>query len=175
MVQNERIQARAQRAYVELMLGVVGRGLVSASQVDSEVNRELQAFPPGYQIQMMVMPEGPAFTVEVVANGQLRLIKQAVRRPDLGVRFKHLSHAVLVLSFQEGTARAFANDRLFVDGDVSHAIRLVRCLSRMESLILPKVIAQRAVKRYPDIAWREKLTLAGRIYGRVATNFVKGE
>ena len=83
--------------------------------------------------------------------------------------------AFLVLSFQEGTARAFANDRIYVDGEVSHAIRLVRCLSRMEVLILPKLVAERAVKRYPAINLGEKINLAARIYGRVATNFLKGE
>ena len=71
--------------------------------------------------------------------------------------------------------RAFANDRLYVDGDVSHAIRLVRCLSRMEVLILPKFVAERAVKRYPAIGFGEKLNLAARIYGRVVTNLLKGE
>ncbi|MCD6061495.1 MAG: hypothetical protein K0S16_1806, partial [Moraxellaceae bacterium] len=107
--------------------------------------------------------------------GTLKLLKDFQGKPDLCARFKHLSHAFLVLSFQEGTARAFANDRIYVDGDVSHAIRLVRCLTRMEVLILPKLVAERAVKRYPDISVAEKLGLATRIYGRVATNFLKGE
>ena len=63
---------------------------------------------------------------------------------------------------------------MFVDGEVSHAIRLVRCLSRMEVLILPKLVAERAVKRYPTIDLGVKINLAARIYGRVAANFLKG-
>lgn len=38
---------------------------------------------------------------------------------------------------------------MIADGDVSSAIRLVRCLNKMEALILPKLIASLAVKRYP--------------------------
>ncbi|MDP2228551.1 MAG: hypothetical protein Q8J78_13865 [Moraxellaceae bacterium] len=165
-----------ERGYVALMMGVVGRGLVSTSQTDEVVRREIAALPPGYVFQMMVMPAGPSFTAQVQDDGSLRLLKDFAGKPDLCVRFKHMTHAFLVLSFQEGTARAFANDRIYVDGELSHAIRMVRCLSRMETLILPKLIAERAVKRYPAaLGIGSKLSAAARIYARVATNLVKGE
>lgn len=175
MLTAEKALPGMERMYVNLMMGVVGRALVSASQTDDAVRREVSAFPAGYVFQMMVVPSGPAFSTEVQADGTLRLLKDFQGKPDLAVRFKHMSHAFLVLSFQEGTARAFANDRIYVDGDVSHAIRMVRCLSRMEILILPKIIAERAVKRYPAITLGEKTGLAARIYARFVLNFVKGE
>lgn len=175
MFNTEKVLPELERAYVNLMMGVVGRGLVSSSQSDDVMRREISAFPVAYVFQMVVMPSGPAFSAEVQADGTLRLLKNFQGKPDLAVRFKHMSHAFLVLSFQEGTARAFANDRMYVDGDVSHAIRMVRCLSRMEVLILPKIVAERAVKRYPVISLGEKVGLAARIYMRVALNFVKGE
>lgn len=174
MRDNATLLPELERRYVGLMMGVVGRGLVSASQVDEVIHKETAAFPVGFILQMKVMPDGAFFTAQVQPDGTLKLLKDFTGKPDLCARFKHLSHAFLVLSFQEGTARAFANDRIYVDGDVSHAIRLVRCLSRMEVLILPKLIAERAVKRYPDIAVAQKLSLATRIYGRVAANFLKG-
>ncbi|MGB4343052.1 MAG: hypothetical protein WBJ03_05505 [Moraxellaceae bacterium] len=175
MMNVDKVLPGAEKIYVGLMMGVVGRGLVSTSHADEEVRKEIATFPAGYTFQMMVMPKGPAFTTEVQSDGTLRLLKDFTGKPDLCVRFKHMSHAFLVLSFQEGTARAFANDRMYVDGEVSHAIRMVRCLSRMEVLILPKLVAERAVKRYPVIGMGEKMNLAARIYSRVATNFLKGE
>lgn len=171
----ENMLPAAERAYVTLMMGVVGRSLVSASQVDDVIHKEVSAYPVGFILQMTVMPNGPSFSAQVQADGTLRLLKNFTGKADLSARFKHMTHAFLVLSFQEGTARAFANDRIFVDGDVSQAIRMVRCLSRMETLILPKLIAKRAVKHYPGIALGAKLALAARIYGHVATNFFKGE
>lgn len=174
MLDTTTLLPEVERRYVGLMMGVVGRALVSASQVDDVIRKETAAFPVGFILQMKVMPNGAYFTAQVQPDGTLRLLKDFTGKPDLCARFKHLSHAFLVLSFQEGTARAFANDRIYVDGDVSHAIRLVRCLSRMEVLILPKLVAERAVKRYPDISVADKLNLATRIYGRVAANFLKG-
>lgn len=175
MLDIENVLPGMERAYVNLMMGVVGRGLVSTSQQDEQVHREISVFPAGYVFQMVVMPVGPSFSVQVHADGTLRLLKNFQGRPDLCVRFKHMAHAFLVFSFQESTVQAFANDRMYVDGDVAHAIRLVRCLSRMEVLILPKFVARRAVKRYPAISLGEKAGLAARIYARVALNFVQGE
>lgn len=174
MMDSTTLLPEVERRYVGLMMGVVGRALVSASQVDEVIRKDVAAFPEGYILQMKVMPNGASFTAQVQGDGTLKLLKNFTGKPDLSARFKHLSHAFLVLSFQEGTARAFANDRIYVDGEVSQAIRLVRCLSRMEVLILPKLIAERAVKRYPNIAVAEKVSLAARIYGRVAANFLKG-
>lgn len=165
----------AQGAYVALMMGIIGRGLVSMSQVDDEIRRELAAFPAGYTICMKVMGNNaPSFAVEVQADGTLKLLKDFTGRATLNAIFKHMAHAFLVFSFQEGTARAFANDRLYVDGNISHAIRLVRCLNRMETVILPKLVAERAIKRYPHIRLGEKLSLATRTYGQLVVNLIKG-
>ncbi len=164
----------AKSAYVSLMMGVIGRGLVAASQTDPEIRRELSAFPAGYRIRMQVFPNGVQFCAEIQADGTLKLIESDGRRATLGIFFKHIEHAFLVCSFQEGTAQAFANDRIFVDGELAHAVRLLRCLNRMEVLVLPKQIAERAVKRYPFIAITEKLPLAGRIYGRLLANLFRG-
>ena len=61
---------------------------------------------------------------------------------------------------------------MIADGEVSHAIRLVRCLDKMEALILPKLVAELAVKRYPtNLSLNEKVSKAARIYALVAKNF----
>lgn len=162
------------RIYLKIMFFIVGRALVAASQVDEEFAAEIKGFPAGLTIQMMVMPNGPCFTFEVQHDHRLKLSKNPVGEADLVVRFKHLVHAFLVFSFQEGTARAFAHDRMFVDGDVSQAIRLTRMMNRLEVLILPKIIAKGALKRYPSIGLGEKLAGGAKIYGRLTLNLLKG-
>jgi len=169
------LEPAAQHAYVSLMMAVIGRGLVAASQTDDETRRELAAFTPGMIIAMKVIPSGPSFAVVLQPDGTLKLLPSFDGRATLAVVFKHLAHAFLVFSFQESTTRAFANDRLYIDGDISHSIRLVRCLNRMEALILPQAIAAKAVKRYPAIAASDKVRAGARIYGRLALNFVNGD
>jgi hypothetical protein len=41
-------------AYVKLMMDVIGRGLVMASQVDQEIQNEVAKFPVGFVLSMNV-------------------------------------------------------------------------------------------------------------------------
>ena len=174
MISTKAVKPTLQFAYVKLMMDVVGRGLVMASQVDREVQEEVSKFPVGFILSMNVFPNGPAFIARVTEETQLELLPNYKGKPDLTITFKHLTHAFLVFSFQESTAQAFANDRMIADGDVSSAIRLVRCLNKMEALILPKLIASLAVKRYPaELTLKEKFAGAKNIYLKVAKSYLK--
>lgn len=145
-----------------------------ASQVDDEVKQEVSNFPIGFVLSMKVFPHGPAFIAKVTEDHQLKLLKSVDIKPDLTITFKHLTHAFLVFSFQESTAQAFAHDRMIADGDISFAIRLVRCLNKMESLILPKLLAELAVKQYPtELSLKQKLTGAANIYLKLAQSYFK--
>ncbi|WP_421862909.1 hypothetical protein [Marinobacter adhaerens] len=166
---------QARRLYVELMFQVMGRALQAVSEVDEKVQNEARALPDGFLFEMMVMPDGSKLIVEHTGQGRFRYHGDKAPRPiDLSIQFKHIAHAFLVLSFQEKTSVAFANDRMLVDGDISYAVRMTRVLNRLESFILPKIVAERAVKEYPaDLHLPEKLISAARIYLKVATNFVE--
>lgn len=174
-INKYKIQNEFEHAYVVAMMQIIARGLVSASCVDEEIRTEFSIFPKGYQIQMMVLPNGPSFTLVLDGNGYAELCQTPKAKPDLSIKFKHISLAFQVFSFQESTARAFANDRMIADGELSHAIRLVRCLNKMEALILPKAIALKAVKQYPALGLVDKIKKSSRIYGLIAQHAVLGK
>lgn len=173
---NDKVKVNPwKRRYVALMMDVIGRSLEAASQVDKVFLHEVAHLPPHFMFEMRVMPNGPALVMVTTEEGTLRYLgSQAPRKVDIGLKFKHLHHAFLVFSFQESTARSFANNRVLLDGEIGYAMKLVRCLNRMESLILPKLIAERALKRYPDLSLPEKLLGGGRIYSQVAKNLIWG-
>ncbi|AWL29580.1 hypothetical protein DJ533_13850 [Acinetobacter defluvii] len=175
MISSKSVKPALEQAYVKLMMDVIGRGLVMASQVDDEIRHEVSKFPVGFVLSMKVFPHGPAFVAKVNEQQNLELVTALQSKPDLTITFKHMHHAFLVFSFQESTAQAFANDRMIADGDLSYAIRLVRCLNKMEALILPKLVAELAVKEYPQqLTLKEKLTNAANIYLKVAQSYLKG-
>lgn len=164
----------AKRLYVETMMNVIGRALQAISQVDVAIKKEVNVLPDGFSFQMKVMPNGPSFTVRKKPNGELEFLgSNPEQTPDLSIAFKHLTHAFMVLSFQESTSIAFAHDRMLVDGDIGYALRVTRILNRLESFILPKLLAERAVKEYPSsIKLPEKLLHGARIYFQMASNLV---
>ncbi len=166
------LKLRVRRTYVGLMLQVMGRALQAMTEVDGDVCRETRELPPGFLFEMRVMPSGPGMVVEHTGHGRLRFLGATAPRPiNLSIQFKHMVHAFRVVSFQEKTAVAFANERMLVDGDIGYAVRMTRVLNRLETFILPEFLAARAVKQYPaDLRMSEKAQGAARIYLRVITN-----
>ncbi len=160
-----------QRAYVTSMMGLISRLLQAASEVDEEIKREVAALPDGFAFTMEVMPHSPGFSMQKRDN-KLKIVAKLSKKPDLTIRYKHLSHAFLVFSFQEGTAVSFANDRVLLDGDTALAMKMVRCLNRMEALVLPRFVAKKAVKTYPDLELKDKLRLSVKTYGKLVGNLV---
>lgn len=165
----------ARRLYVNLMFQVMGNALQAISEVDGKVQDEARALPDGFLFEMMVMPNGPSLVIEHKGQGRFHYHgSSAPRAVDLSIQFKHIAHAFLVLSFQEKTSVAFANDRMIVDGDIGYAVRMTRVLNRLEAFILPRLVAQRAVKEYPsNLHLPEKIMSASRIYLKVASQFVE--
>ena len=162
-----RIRSTFKRAYVALMMRIVGRGLAVASRVDSEIAYELSYLPAEMIIAMRVHPNGPCCFLQHTGSDLAYLGPRASSDPDMEIRFKHLQHAWLLYTFQENTPIAFARNRIVLDGEIAHAVVFNRCLARLLTLILPRLVARRAVKRYPVIALREKLLLAASIYLRL--------
>lgn len=175
MISIKSVKPAFEQAYVKLMLDVIGRSLSMASKVDQEIKQEVSKFPIGLTISMDVFNNDASFVARVNEQHHLELLTNSIRKPDLTITFKHIHHAFLVLSFQESTAQAFANDRMIADGDLGHAIRLVRCLNKMEAVILPKAVAELAVKQYPSqLSLKDKITGAANIYLKVAQSYFKG-
>jgi len=155
-----------QRRYVVFMMWLIARLLQAASTADRAIRREVDDLPEGFSFSMRVRSGGPALTMRKVGDRLGTVPTSSTARPALAFEFKHLAHAFLVLSFQESTPQAFANDRLAIDGEFPSAMKVLRCLNRMQAVVLPKFVARRALKSYPSIGLLEKLTLAARIYGR---------
>ena len=162
-----------QRAYVRCMLWLIGRLLQAASVVDEEVMREVRSLPHGFSFMMRVRSGSAAMALVKRGERLMAVPARKIPHPALSFEFKHVAHAFLVLSFQESTPRAFANDRLSVDGEYPSAMKMLRALNRMQALVLPRFIAVRALKSCPPLGLGQKLRLAARIYGRVCLELFK--
>lgn len=162
---------KTQRAYVAGMFELLGRLLVAGSAVDPVIRRELQGFPDGIHIGFAVL--GDTLSMRIARQGDaFVMVDERTRRPDIEVVFKHISHAFALLSFQESTPVAFANDRIVSHGDVGLSMRFTRCLDRVQGVILPDPIASRALKSLPNIPLAERLRLVAQISAGLVQSFI---
>ena len=158
---------RAQRAYVAATFALLGRLLVAGSAADPEIARELAGFPDGCSLGFSIFGDETSLRL-VCREGRLQPSSLRGTRPDVEVVFKHLAHAFALLSFQESTSVAYARDRMSTHGDIVLTMRLVRCLTRVQAVMLPPAIARRALKSMPEQPVLARLRLATRIVGGVA-------
>lgn len=164
----------AQHAAVKLMLPLLGGLLEAGSEVDDVVRREVESLPEGLVFGMSVFGTDLGMRVRKQGSRLLLLDNATAPAPTLDIVFKHLSVAFLVVSFQESTALAFARARMVVHGDTALAMRMTRCMDRMEAITLPQLVAERALKSVPAIPLSVKLPLAARYYAAFARNTARG-
>jgi len=161
------------KAYVAVMLWVVGRAIQAAGRVDKSVKAEFDTLPDGFSFSLGVEPAGPYMIVGKNAKGYPKYggWKPGGTRIDLKIRIKNIEAAMLLFSFRESTAVATARNRLIVDGDVPSACAVIRMLDIVEVYLLPRMIAKLAVKRYPDwTPWRKYMGRV-RIYFRALLGY----
>jgi len=143
------------RAYIAIMLWVVGRAIQVAARVDKDVKKEFADLRDDFMFYLGVYPHGPYMVVGKNEKGKVKFMgmKPEGKPITLKMNIKTVDAAFLVFSFQESTAVAFARERFFVDGDLPDSLAVVRVLNLVETYLLPKVITKLAVKRYPK--WSE--------------------
>jgi hypothetical protein len=148
----------AKKLYIALMLWIVGRAIQVAAKVDAVIREELENLPDKFSFSLGVLPAGPTMVMGYDKKGEFKYMGSGRdAKPKLRLGIKSMDAAFLVFTFQESTAVAFARDRFVADGDLPAALSVVRILDRVEVLLLPKIIAKLAVKRYPT--WKKQSPL----------------
>ncbi|MDA8140976.1 MAG: hypothetical protein M0036_20195 [Desulfobacteraceae bacterium] len=163
------------RIYLAIMLWTVGKAIPVAAKVDPEIKKEFEKLPKNFTLRLMVQPERafPLFFYTkmlpgfVVKNGMLPYGLQMIlhidaqgkvhyqgadprgKKFDLSMAFKNLEAAMMIFSFRESTPTGYAHDRFVVEGYLPCATTFMRVLDIVQVYLLPKIIAKRAVKRYP--------------------------
>ncbi|HUH66574.1 MAG TPA: hypothetical protein VLZ07_09075 [Syntrophales bacterium] len=159
--------------YVAIMMWFMGRAIQAAAAADKAVRNEFAGLPDGFTFALSVMPRGPHMIVGKDKMGSIRYWgwEPEGKRINLMMKIKNIEAAILLFTFQEGTATAAARDRLIVDGEVAHACAIVRILDIVEVYLLPKILARLAVKRYPDWSLRRRYLGRAVVYLRTVFGF----
>ena len=160
------------RWYIGILLWWLGRAVQSSVHADARIRAEFDALPPDYTFRLGVMPKGPCMVVGKDTQGRPRHRRASTPDTaiDLDMRIRSIDAAMRMFTFRESTVTAVCRNRLFVDGDVPPACAVVRILDAVEVYLLPKPLAQLAVKRYPS--WPLWKKFRGRL--RLITGMVSG-
>jgi hypothetical protein len=142
-----------------IILWFLGRGFQAAAALDHRIQEETAAWPESALFVIEAGPRGPALAM-AKRGGRLVRAGSAGASPDLGVYFKSVEDALLVLTGQLGIDRAYAEHRFTMKGDIiAYGMPLVRCLYLVEAYLFPAFLTRRILKRMP-----RKATSSLRVY-----------
>lgn len=135
--------------FISMMLFFLYRGLRSCSRVDPDVWREFQKLPEDLVLEMGI------------AGGKtgIRIVKQQgklIRMKDLPwtthrlqIFFKSPLSATKLLKGQQTIATAYARNDLLISGEIQTAMRISRCLERVEGYLFPHFIKKNLFENQP--------------------------
>lgn len=138
-----------------VVLFILGRGLQSASKHDPDVIKELEAMEDGTSIIMNIMPKGPKMCL-IKDKGRIYYKGGKMEDADLVINFKNIECAFMMFTAQVGTAKAYAEHRMSVKGDLAKAMILIRCLNILEGHLFPKIINKRILKQVPPMGLKKQ-------------------
>ncbi len=144
------------RFYARVALGLVGRAFALAQRLDPDVRRELADLPAGFAFALRVHPRGPSAALRMGADGKLRYIGFGPEAPDVLMRFRNMASALSVLTFSASAFEVYARNGLAVSGDLPATMAIIRALGLVETLLLPRFVAKRVLKRVPAIPFLRK-------------------
>ena len=125
---------------------------------DERVKNDLDRIDSGTVINLSCSAHGPSLQMISTENGiekygsdrkifrEKRLAPHSGFEPDIDVRFKDLTFAFAVFTGQLGIAESFSKHMMFVNGDFSKIMSLVRCMEQAERYLFPSFITRRILK-----------------------------
>ena len=128
------------RGYVKGMFAFTERALCAVCLVDPAARAELVGLPDGFTLEMKVLPSGPALAIR--KDGDRLRAEDGGSRPTLSIQFKHLRHALRMLTFVDDVPRCVATERLVIDGELGLAMCIQRIVGRLTEILIPRALSQ---------------------------------
>lgn len=160
------------RFFLARILGLAGRLMRAAAEVDPVVRDETESLPRGTTVRIQAGAKGPAAVWRRAREGLIITPVNDVGEANVTVTFPSVDDALKVFTLQESPFKSYEDGRMRIEGDAGLAFALLRCLFRLEDVLVPGWLA-RTLGLFESSVWRdERRAAARRIIGRFLTNLV---
>ncbi|HEY8347439.1 MAG TPA: hypothetical protein VIL07_09250 [Symbiobacteriaceae bacterium] len=135
---------------IRILLWFLGRVMCACARLDNRVAAEVSTWAEGAGLCITVAPSGPAMALQR-RDSRLRFLGlRTVPNATLSITFKHLDGALPVFLGQMSIARAYAEPRMTMKGDLTFAMSVVRAMLVTEAYLFPGLVTRRIMQRVPQ-------------------------
>lgn len=129
----------------KIVLFVLYRAIKVLAHEDSRIMSEFDSWRNGLTVVLETGNGGPS--ISLMKRGRKLVRCPHVDDADIRITFRSLDAAFLVLTGQMGVARAYAEHRFMLSGDISQTMSIVRCIDIAESYLFPRLMTRRILRK----------------------------
>lgn len=147
----------------QIVLFFLYRGFKAGYKFDNRIKEEVDSWKDGFSAVIDTGVRNVKLCIKK-ENGKLSKFKN-IEKADIIITFKSIDAAFLMFTGRLGVAKAYAEHRFTLKGEINQTMSLVRVIDLVEAYLFPKVITKNILKEVP-----KKQTNLLRTYLYVLTN-----
>jgi hypothetical protein len=165
------IQTKAKYALCATVLSVLGPAFEVVGKYVPEFKEEIKSWEDGRRFSIGVLPRGPYITLEKRGD-KIHYLGKGLQSPSISMFFKNLDSAVLMFVGMSGTHQAFAQNRIIVDGNLSHTMEVNRVVNIVETYLWIGPFLTNVLKRVPKLSLSQWIN-KGKVYMNLTPAIIK--
>lgn len=136
------------KAFVsKIVLFFLYRGFKACYKFDSRVREEIDSWQEGMSAVIETGIKGVNLCIKKRDGDLIRL--QIIDNADIVIKFKSIDTAFLMFTGRLGVAKAYAQHRFTLKGEINKTMSLVRVIDIVEAYLFPKIITKHILKEVP--------------------------
>ncbi|OQX62580.1 MAG: hypothetical protein B5M56_06045 [Desulfococcus sp. 4484_241] len=140
-------------AIVRLVMLTLGHAFQTAYRIDPEVKKEVDSWPPTFHVVLEVEPDGPRMTL-IKRNGALQYLgEKELYNADVVIVMKSIEFMFRMTMGMMSMPRIVAENRQYMKGDLVLAGSIIRCMNRVQTMMIP-VVTGLYIKKVPPLSLR---------------------
>lgn len=156
------LQSRLKYSLVDMLLAFFGPSFEVVGRFAPEFREEIASWEDGRRFAIGILPKGPHITLEK-SGDTIRYLGKGLHSPGITMMFKHLDAALPVFMGLCSSYRAFAENSVLVDGNLSHTMEVNRVVNIVNSYLFPGPFLPRILKRPPRFSMK-RVIIRAKVY-----------
>lgn len=131
----------------KVVLFFLYRGFKAGYKFDNRIKEEIDSWEDGFSAVIDTGIKDVKLCIKK-ENGKLNKLKN-IDKEDIVIVFKSIDAAFLMFTGRLGVAKAYAEHRFTLKGDINQTMSLVRVIDLVEAYLFPRIITKNVLKEVP--------------------------